>query len=92
MASTCRDPSGKKRIIFSNGEGKRLVIRLGKVSVKAAETFKTHTETLLACKLTNTPIDVETACWLRDLGDTLHDRLATIGLIEPRDLLNLVCA
>ena len=42
MASLSRDKSGGKRILFIDADGKRRAIRLGKVSVRAAESGLRH--------------------------------------------------
>ena len=85
MASVARDRNGTKRVLFVDGDGSRRTIRLGDVPVKAAESFRLRVETLLACRTTGTPIDGDTARWLADLPDTMHDRLARVGLVEPRE-------
>jgi integrase len=83
MASLIRDANGYKRIQFATDDG-RPTIRLGKMPVKAAETMKRRIETLIACRTAGIALDAETACWLRDLPDDLHDRVARVGLAEPR--------
>jgi integrase len=85
MASVSRDANGKKRILFVDGEGERRAIRLGKVSVKIAESVKVKIEALIASQITGTPIDAELAAWLRDLPDTMYERLARVELVEPRE-------
>jgi len=50
MASIARDPGGKKRILFMNGDGNRKTIRLGKTSLKQAEAFKIKLEVLIAAR------------------------------------------
>jgi|GEM_PF-2188905 len=50
MASIARDPGGKKRILFMNGDGNRKTIRLGKTSLKQAEAFKIKLEALIAAR------------------------------------------
>ena len=44
MASLCKDPNGRKRILFVTGDGSRKAIRLGKTSIKQAESFKIKME------------------------------------------------
>ena len=48
MASVSRDANGTKRVLFTDGNGKRRTIRLGSVSVKAAESVKLRVEALNA--------------------------------------------
>jgi integrase len=85
MASMSRDRNGTKRILFTDGDGERKAIRLGKASVKAAEAFRLRVEALLAAKVTGTAPDRETAAWLAELPDATHGRLARVGLAEPRE-------
>ena len=85
MASVSRDANGTKRVLFTDGNGKRRTIRLGSVSVKAAESVKLRVEALNAARITGTPIDSDLAAWIRDLPDAMHARLARVGLIEPRE-------
>ena len=85
MASLSRDKNGTKRIQWTNASGKRKTIRLGKMSVKAAESFLAHLERLIGYRTTNTAIDVQTAAWLNGLSDTLYAKLAKQGLADPRE-------
>jgi integrase len=85
MASVSRDKDGTKRILFADGDGERKAIRLGKASVKSAETFRHRVESLLSAKLTGAAIDRETAAWLADLPGTMHKRLVRVGLAESRE-------
>jgi hypothetical protein len=72
-----------KRILFMLG-GKRRTIRLGDVSMKKARTFKSNLEDLIACRITGSAIDADTARWLKDLPDAMRDRLVALGLAQPR--------
>jgi integrase len=84
MASVSCDSNGTKRILFVDGDGLRRTIRLGKVTTKAAESFRLRVETLLADKLTNRPWDAELSAWIRDLPEKMHDRLHRVGLLDER--------
>ncbi len=83
MASLCKDPSGCKRILFVAGDGSRKTIRLGKTSVKHAESFKVRLEAMITSRRDGT-IDPGTALWLSDLSDETHAKLAAAGLVEQR--------
>ena len=83
MASLCKDPNGRKRILFVTGDGSRKAIRLGKTSIKQAEAFKLKLEALIAGRITGS-IDAETARWIAGLPDDIHDRLAAVGLVLAR--------
>lgn len=89
MASICKDPGGKKRILFVDGDGKRWPIRLGKMPLADARTIKSHIESLLASKTSGRARDNETAKWVRDMPDGLAGKLAAVGLIEPRNTQTL---
>lgn len=85
MASLARDTNGTKRILFTDANRKRRAIRLGKVPVKVAESFKANTENLIACRRLGTAIDPQTTQWLAELSDELHERLERVGLVEARE-------
>jgi len=72
------------RIQFMDGAGQRLPISLGNVPRKAAETWKVRVEQLVACLVTGVPWDTDLSCWVRDLPDASHEKLAKVGLVEPR--------
>jgi integrase len=84
MASIGQDPGGRKRILFVAGDGSRKTVRLGKASRKQAEAFKIKLENLVAGRLTTGAIDDETARWVASLEDSMHAKLAAVGLLEPR--------
>lgn len=85
MASISRDKNGRKRIQWTDEQGKRHTIRLGKINMKAADAFLARLERLIASHITNTSVDVQTAQWLRELPDSIHSKLAKQGLVEARE-------
>jgi len=85
MASIGKDAGGRRRILFVGPDGKRRTIRLGKCPQKTAEAVKVKIEALVASSITGQRIDAETAAWLVNLDNVLLDRLAAVGLIEPRE-------
>jgi integrase len=89
MASISSDPRGFKRILFVNGSGDRKAVRVGKIGIKAAETIRVRIEALNASIVSNTPMDGETAAWLRGIGDDLHGKLAAVSLVAPRQTARL---
>ncbi len=89
MASVSNDGNGLKRIQFVFN-GQRKAVRLGKYSLKKAETICRHIEELAGSKLSGQPLDAATALWLAGVGDILHKRLAAAGLCEPREKLAAV--
>ncbi|MGI9459556.1 MAG: hypothetical protein ACR2NF_06125, partial [Pirellulales bacterium] len=84
MASIANDKNGTKRILFVDPSGKRKTIRLGKSNKRIAETAKGHIERLLSAKIAGHSPDTETANWLAEIGDMLHERLVKVGLTSPR--------
>jgi len=72
------------RVLFVDPTGKRQTIRLGKLPKKAAELVKLKIESLVAAKIAGHPIDAQTAGWLAEIGDVIHEKLAKAGLVEPR--------
>ena len=75
MASISRDKNGTKRILFLDAYKKRHTIRLGKVSVKVAESFKLRIEALISAHRTGSVIDAQTADWVATLPDEIHARM-----------------
>jgi integrase len=84
MASVVKDPKGKKRLLFKAHDGKRKPIRLGKMSLRDAETIKGRVEALLASKLSGCPWDGELARWVAEIPDGLAGKLAKFDLIPKR--------
>ena len=76
--------NGTKRVLFTDEQCKRRTIQLGKVTAKAAESFKLRVEALDASKRMGVPLDGELSVWLRDLSETMHGRLAKVGLVQSR--------
>jgi len=83
MASVGKDRNGRKRILFVAEDGSRKTVRLGKCSQRQAEAFKLRMENLIADRLRG-GIDPETARWLAELPNDMYERLAAVGLVEPR--------
>lgn len=85
MASIANDPGGRRRILFLDKGGNRKAIWLGKVSKRLAEEIKTKVERISTATIAGCSIDGETAEWLGKIGTALHDKLATAGLVMPRE-------
>src|SRR5262249_49320528 len=84
MAGIARDPNGHRRILFTNRDGERKTVRLGKAPQRVAEEVKLRVESLNAAAISGLSLDSETARWLARINDRLHGRLAAAGLVEPR--------
>src|SRR6516162_8904810 len=89
MASVVSDPGGRKRILFVASDQSRKAIRLGKCDLKSAEAINRHVEALLAAKIGGQPLRRDTAAWLAEIGVTLRDKLAAVGLVEPLQRLTV---
>jgi len=85
MASIGKDENGRKRILFVAKDGKRKTVRLGKVPLKVAEEVQRRVEMLNAAAISRTAIDGDTAAWLGSVGEHLHAKLASVGLVERRE-------
>ena len=85
MASICNKPNGHRWIQFTDAARKRKTIRLGKMNKRNAEKVKSVIEELLSCKISQTPNLPDTAKWLADCEQSLHDKLVRAGLAEQRE-------
>ncbi|MFW6124602.1 MAG: hypothetical protein ACOC46_00530, partial [Pirellulales bacterium] len=90
MASLSKQPNGGWLIQFTvpNGDGlgkKRGTIRTGKCAAKRARSIKGRIEDIVAARAGGYAMEQETADWLRKIDDTLHQRIAKTGLIQPRE-------
>ncbi len=86
MASVCCDKGGLKRVAFKGLDGKRRSLRLGKRSEKYANDVRRHVEAILASAGARLPMDQQTAVWLAEIESDLHSRLASVGLVTPREV------
>jgi len=90
MASVINDPNGRKRIQFVAGDGTRRTIRLGKASLRQAESIKVKVEQLaLAATGATGVVDDETIKWLGGLDDVMYGKLAAVGLVGRRESTRL---
>ncbi len=85
MASITSKSTGYREIQFIGRDRRRRTIRLGKMPLKTAETIKFRVEQLAAALLSGSSPDGDTARWVGDIGDTLHGKLAAVGLVQPRE-------
>lgn len=84
MASATKFKTGWK-IRWIDGDKKPRQICLPGLNQRQAENFARHCGVLNAAKIANSgDIDRQTALWLQGLGQSLHDKLAAAGLVEPR--------
>ena len=84
MASIVNDPNGRRRVQFEGVDGKRRTLRLGKVSAKDAGAVLLHVERLAMAARHGTSAPVDTQQWASLIGETLHAKIAAVGLVPPR--------
>ena len=84
MASICNEKNGNKRIAFVDHEGRHRSLRLGKCSMKIADTTRTRIEQLLQDRKFGVPHTPATTEWLTKLPESLHKRLVNLGLVDGR--------
>jgi integrase len=89
MASITKRPNGNKWIQFSDKNKKRQTIRLGKCSKRDADAVLYRIENLIGAQFRNSQVDRETIVWTQSLSDVIFDRIAAVGLIEPRQSTEL---
>lgn len=89
MASISNDRDGSRRLLFVMPDGTRKSIRLGAIPKKLANDVKAKVEALVSAKALGLSIDNETAAWVAKISPELHDKLATVGLLVPRQSVTL---
>ena len=89
MASVVNRKNGRREVQFTDADGKRQTVRLGKMPKRDAESVKTRIEHLLTAKITKRPLEGDTARWVASLDDVLAGRLAKVGLIRQRESATL---
>ncbi len=85
MASVDKDSKGW-RIRFIDGNGERKQIRLAGINKSTAVKIGRHVAVLNSAKIANDAgaVDRQTALWLADVGQLIHDKLAAAGLVTKR--------
>ena len=81
--STCKR-TGSRRILLNDATGKRRQLYLGKMDESTARAVFDHVEHLAVAERAGVVPQKATAAWLMGIGDDLHERLARVGLVEPR--------
>ncbi len=84
MASISADSQGRRRIQFTDLEGERQSLWLGKLTVRQATDVRLRVEELLAAKATGTIPDAEVQKWLASRKDAFYAKLVKCGLAAPR--------
>jgi len=84
MASLFKRPGGHRWIQFTDIDGKRKTIRLGKIAASNAATVKLRVESLLSSRILGCLPDEDTARWLTAIPPALASKLSAVGLVEKR--------
>jgi len=84
MATISKEKNETKRLAFLDVRGKRHYVRLGKISMKMAETVKTYVEKLVAAQAMRLAPDADTTRWATSLPDGIYAKLAKTGLLAER--------
>ena len=84
MASLSTSKSGVQRIVFTDRDGRRRKIHLGKVAKSIGEEVRSRVSQIIAARDWAGSLDAPTVRWLGEIGDKLHARLAKVGLVESR--------
>lgn len=80
--------TGRRLIQFFGKSGKRQTFRLGKVTLKQAETVRLYVEDLVACSNCGTSPKATTVAWIANLDETMRDRLERVGLAAVQERLS----
>lgn len=89
VASLSTDKNGNRTIQFKGSDRRRRTIRLGQMPLAMAKSVKLRVEFLAAAAVSGHAVDDQTARWLAALDDVLRSKLAAVGLVEKREVVNL---
>jgi integrase len=84
MASISTDSRGNRKIQFFDRNKDRKALRLGKVTMKVAQTIMLRVESLLTASRFQVSPDAATVEWVNGLEASFANRLAELGLIPKR--------
>ena len=82
MACIANDPSGRKRILFYNADGKRQAVHLARCSKRDAERVLMRVEALLVCRRLGNSPDGDLLNWVLGDGIELKEQLEKVGLVD----------
>ncbi|MFM8572597.1 MAG: tyrosine-type recombinase/integrase, partial [Pirellula sp.] len=86
MASVNRAENGGFQIQFVGTDKRRRSVRLGIVKPKMVEMVKLRIEQMVANQKAGVLYDAELTQWINGIPDALHDKLARVGLVDPRQM------
>lgn len=76
---------GEGYTIEIRGGGGRRVKRLGRLTKQGAATLAHHVEQIELSRKAGVSIPVATVSWASTISPELHEKLASIGLVKPRE-------
>ncbi len=86
MASISNDANGTRRLQYTDVDGERKSIRLGKIAKKDAHAVQLRVEELLSCKHCGTSPDRTTLQWVASISVKLRTKLAHHKLVDVGNL------
>jgi len=89
MASVIEQPNGRWMIQFVGEDRKKRSIRLGLVE-DVARSWSRRVDELLGSLIRDEPVSRSCSLWLASLPDTMHGKLAAVGLVMPREATRAV--
>ena len=86
MAVYAEKQNGRNRyrIQFYDRDNNRRSIRLRGATRKGADEIDRHVDRLNSSSISGEPLPKDTAEWVASLGDDLHAKLVSVGLLQPR--------
>jgi integrase len=85
MAGVTKRSDGSRRVQYFDATGKRRAIQLGGRQARFADQLARYVGNIVAAQIANHSIDAETARWVCGLPDTMHSKLARLGLVPERE-------
>lgn len=93
MASVVTFADGLRRVDFAmTPNGPRKTVRLGRVSAKVADAWKSRIESIIADRLAGRPHNAEISEWLGRLDERILARLRKVGLADGVGLTHTTLA
>lgn len=77
------------RITFTDTDGTRKTIRLGKLNKRETDLVESRVRVLLAAKFSGDPPPPDVATWLKQTTDYIREKLAAAGLVEARKAMTI---
>jgi len=84
MAKPVRQSSGRYRYQPTGPNRRRLSFRFGPMTSNQAAEIAGHIDNLITAAESAVSMPRRTALWLTEIGDELHDQLASARLVEPQ--------